>query len=65
MKIAQNITPELFYTLSIYASWLLLRRLECALEPTRAAVCAALEEHEDDYEPFPEPDDDFNQDDDF
>ncbi len=23
----------------------LLRRLECALEPTRAAVCAALEEH--------------------
>ncbi len=27
----------------------LLRRLECALEPTRAAVCKAVEEHEKDW----------------
>ena len=27
----------------------LLRRLECALEPTRAAVCKAVEEHESDW----------------
>ena len=27
----------------------LLRRLECALEPTRAAVCDAVKEHEKDW----------------
>ena len=33
----------------VVLAFALLRRLECALEPTRDAVCAAVEEHEEDW----------------
>lgn len=44
----RDIIPRAEYN-RVVLPFSLLRRLECALEPTREAVCEALEEHEADW----------------